>query len=61
MAEPYRKRKAAPEPASSDLEQSKMKVADLEEELTKRGLSLDTSDVNADLVARYLEDSKNMC
>lgn len=53
---PPRKRKAAPEPEPvvSDLEPSKMKVAELKEELTKRGL--DTSGKKADLVARLEKD-----
>ncbi len=53
---PPRKRKAAPEPepATIDLEPSKMKVTELKEELTKRGL--DTSGKTADLVARLEEN-----
>ena len=52
---PPRKRKTAPEPEppASDLEPSKMKVAELKEELTKRGLEI--SGKKADLMARLEE------
>ncbi len=62
---PPRKRKTAPapepEPPASDLEPSKMKVAELKEELTKRGLEI--SGKKADLLARLeeaLEDNGKM-
>ena len=56
---PPRKRKQAPEPEPvvSDVEPSKMKVAELKEELKKRGL--ETSGKKGELVSRLekaLED-----